>query len=416
VIRFLSFRAIAILVIAVWRFTAERCLHFLEEWCFLMQYSLLASCCLVAASCFNSYISLAYVSGDQLHPHGEDIVDGLGNNIVALAFFPLYIFVTTAIPFRSQLAVYFPVLAFLLILCTKNKDNMVFQSSIFKVTFIFRSAVIPIENCLRERILRRRYSAIRIVRTFSTRTSDILDTLMPPQVVEDIREDPMKALTVHEYKNATIAQSDLCGFTELASTRRPQEVVEIIGELFGRFDDLTDHFDVYKVETIGDAYVAGQAEEPLTPFVKPLYVVRFAVAMIEATHEWSRERGESVSCRVGVHTGRCVGGIIGVDMQRYHLFGELMSQLEVLESTAPRGGVQISQACRAALEADMRDGVEIVPSLHDARQLLTSKGEAHQFEDVGGRTSLVTATRSVLPARASTASRLQTGRSGEELV
>eukprot|EP00438_Fugacium_kawagutii_P005497 Skav227041 [mRNA] locus=scaffold72:374131:380220:+ [translate_table: standard] len=51
--------------------------------------------------------------------------------------------------------------------------------------------------------------------------------------------------------------------------------------------------------------------------------------------------GWSVSCRVGIAHGECIGGIVGTEMQRYHLFGELMSELEVLESTAPEGCVQV---------------------------------------------------------------------------
>jgi len=400
---FLAYRAVSISVVGVWRLAAERCLHWLQDWVYLTQYLLLVSCWIVAVSSFLSYISLRWMSHEEHDP--GNIVSGLRNNVVALAFFPIFIFVTTAIPFRLKLALPFPILALLLIIFVPNEYNEIFQAAVFKIIFILRSVIIPFECYLREQLLRKRFTAIQDVDKFRNRTGDILDTLMPPLVVEDIRENPLSAAPQHEFNNATIAQSDLCGFTELASTRMPQEVVEFIGELFGRFDRLTDMFDIYKVETVGDAYIAGQAEHPLTSVLKPLSVVRFAVAMVEATHEWSRERGETVSCRVGVHTGRCVGGIVGNDMQRYHLFGELMTQLEILESTAPRGGVQISQACRSALVAD--EGLspddsssfsckELMLSLREDQQLLTSKGEPHQWEAVGGRTILVTAQSSLV--------------------
>ena len=46
----------------------------------------------------------------------------------------------------------------------------------------------------------------------------------------------------------TVAQSDLVGFTKLASQRNPKQVVEIISDLFGHFDAVADEFGVYKVE------------------------------------------------------------------------------------------------------------------------------------------------------------------------
>lgn len=114
--------------------------------------------------------------------------------------------------------------------------------------------------------------------------------------------------------------------------------------------------------------------------------------MVRATERWSRKRGEKVACRVGVHFGGCVGGIVGTDMQRYHLFGELMTCVEVLESTAPEGRVQASQACREAVERQLfEDGVANERVTFEARRearLTTSKGEVHSYEEVGGPTFL----------------------------
>eukprot|EP00913_Durusdinium_trenchii_P017457 g16406.t1 len=214
----------------------------------------------------------------------------------------------------------------------------------------------------------------------------------------------------HSYHQATIAQSDLCGFTQLASDRTPEEVVEFVKDLFGRFDILTDRFNVYKVETVGDAYIAGMAEPPLTAKQSPIEVVKFGMAMIEATARWAENLGVQVTCRVGVHHGQCVGGVVGKGMQRYHLFGNFMSQLDTLEATSREGITQISSACKdlrrlidpdaivmerlgrkatseAAFETLLKDelrcwGVSFGAIERSDPKLTTSKGEEHDYEEV----------------------------------
>eukprot|EP00931_Biecheleriopsis_adriatica_P025797 TRINITY_DN15765_c0_g1_i1.p1 TRINITY_DN15765_c0_g1~~TRINITY_DN15765_c0_g1_i1.p1 ORF type:complete len:332 (+),score=51.53 TRINITY_DN15765_c0_g1_i1:368-1363(+) len=222
------------------------------------------------------------------------------------------------------------------------------------------------------------------------RFAEILQTLLPPFVLNELRRISLAGtLPSHHYSSATIAQSDLVGFTKLASTRSPEEVVKFIGELFGLFDDLTDRHAVYKIETVGDAYIAGQAVYPLSLVHKPLSVVLFGYDMIQATDEWSLRKGVAVKCRVGVHTGACTGGVVGTEMQRYHLFGQLLSIVEALESTAPTGQVQVSNACKQAVEIQMQeDSITSKIPVFEARsdpELLTSKGDVVDFGEVGGK-------------------------------
>jgi len=244
---------------------------------------------------------------------------------------------------------------------------------------------------------RSRYMSKRRLEVTQERIENILNTLMPPLVVEEIREQPDGATPPsHLYDRATVAQSDLCGFTKLAATKQPHEVVEFIGEIFGMFDDLTDKHEVYKVETIGDAYIAGQAAWPLTHRNSPISVALFGLDMIIAVSEWAGRRGWDIKCRVGVHTGQCIGGIIGTEMQRYHLFGDLMTVLEHLESTSVQARVQVSVGCREAILRQMRrEGIPENLVIFEERKephLSTSKGEPVDYAEVGGRTYLMRST------------------------
>lgn len=238
---------------------------------------------------------------------------------------------------------------------------------------------------------RTRYKTIDALILTQSRIKGILDTLMPMGVIEQLQAlTPQAPLPSHHYKNVTLAQSDLVGFTKLASLRQPEEVVDIIGKLFGRYDELTDKHGLCKVETVGDAYIAAQGEWPLTDRNSPIDVILFSLEVIQATVDFAHQHCLLVGCRVGADTGECAGGIVGLEMQRYHLFGALLRRVELLESTAPEARLQVGCAGHAAAVAaggawdfrfEERAGVA----------LSTSKSEVVSLEAVGGRPFIVTA-------------------------
>jgi len=256
---------------------------------------------------------------------------------------------------------------------------------------------------------RRWFKAKKAMEETHGRINSMLDTLMPPLVIKDLREQTIQPITPgfgitptarreegfqlsHKYLHATVVQSDLSGFTACARTRTPTEVVALLGELFDRFDGLADNLGIWKVETVGDAYIAGQAERPFTETNSPAAVVRFGLQMVGACTAWADARGLGVSCRVGVHHGACTGGVVGTSMQRYHLFGDLMVGVEILESTAPVGRVQVSGACKEAVEGDpaATEWVEFQFQPVENAVLRTSKGEERSSEILGpGPTFLV---------------------------
>lgn len=251
-----------------------------------------------------------------------------------------------------------------------------------------------------EQMSRARFKSHHALGETKERMEHILNKLLPPLVLSELRLLPETEQTgcTHLYKQATIGQSDLCGFTKLASTRTPREVVEFISDLFGAFDALTEKHNIWKIETIGDAYIAGCAEEPLTPENSPISVLLFGMDMVEACERWAaklRKKSTSpveVGLRVGIHTGECIGGIVGSEMQRYHIFGDFLCVVEVLESTSVEMKVQISRACKEAVEKQMRDETRDCPIVFEERpdeNLKTSKGHIHEFSEVGGKTFLI---------------------------
>jgi PAS domain S-box-containing protein len=88
---------------------------------------------------------------------------------------------------------------------------------------------------------------------------ELLLNMLPQEIADRLKDNPHHLADHHA--NATVLFADIVGFTSLASKLTPLEVVELLNDLFSRFDDLVDKYKVNKVKTIGDCYMGKSCEE-----------------------------------------------------------------------------------------------------------------------------------------------------------
>jgi class 3 adenylate cyclase len=410
---FQTCRTAAFIVLMFWR-AALSSSRFAAEHPAELQIGLVISYCLVALLVFMSYSVMLVTDNSMLLTKVEDgeifkkpktdeeKADMRSEQMTALGFVLVFYCITTAETTKFGLSLLFPLTA-LAIMCGTTSLHAGFGQLYFhnegRFLFIANAAMVAFIAYEVEQGSRKRFKAKHAVKLTEQRTEGILSTLLPPLVMQELASLPPNAPPPsHSYRAATIAQSDMCGFTQLSSTRKPHEVVAFMSDLFGAFDVLCDEFGIYKVETVGDAYIAGMAEHTLTRKHSAVSVIKFGLAMIDAVHAWAKKLGgdaTDVTCRVGVHHGECIGGIVGSGMMRYHIFGKMMTCMEVLESTAPKARVQVSPAAKGAAEydcgpdGDAKPGGGLTFTRREEDKLFTSKGIKYDAEIVGGRTWIV---------------------------
>ena len=175
----------------------------------------------------------------------------------------------------------------------------------------------------------------------------LLHNIMPPAVAERLKQNP--DVIADSHKPVTILFADIVGFTDMAGRSTPEALVTLLNKIFSRFDTLVDDLDLEKIKTIGDAYMV-VAGLPAARDDHAQAVARLALAMIAATNEVSRETGERLQIRVGIHSGAVVAGVIGQKKFAYDLWGDTVNIAARMESHGEAGRIQISADTAVFLE------------------------------------------------------------------
>ncbi|ESO05557.1 hypothetical protein HELRODRAFT_77547 [Helobdella robusta] len=190
------------------------------------------------------------------------------------------------------------------------------------------------------------------------KTDLLLHSMLPPFIVEELKAgrkvEPMM------YQNATVYFSDIVGFTKLSSESTPMQIVDLLNDLYGTFDDTISRHNVYKVETIGDSYMVVSG----LPQVTERHVVEIcnmALDLLGIVKTFKiRHRPEmTLMLRIGIHSGSCAAGVVGHTMPRYCLFGDTVNTASRMESTGEALKIHLSSSAMEELSAYRQYKVEL---------------------------------------------------------
>ncbi|XP_003394498.1 soluble guanylate cyclase 88E isoform X1 [Bombus affinis] len=181
------------------------------------------------------------------------------------------------------------------------------------------------------------------------RTDELLYQMIPKQVADRLRNGESPIDTCEMFDSVSILFSDVVTFTEICSRITPMEVVSMLNAMYSLFDTLTERNRVYKVETIGDAYMVVSGA-PVKENDHADRVCDMALDMVEAiTDLKDRSTGLHLQIRVGIHSGAVVAGIVGLKMPRYCLFGDSVNTASRMEATSQAMQIHISESTRELL-------------------------------------------------------------------
>uniref|UniRef100_A0A8C7GX85 Guanylate cyclase n=1 Tax=Oncorhynchus kisutch TaxID=8019 RepID=A0A8C7GX85_ONCKI len=201
------------------------------------------------------------------------------------------------------------------------------------------------------------------------RTEKLLSEMLPPSVAEALKTG---ATVEPEYfDQVTIYFSDIVGFTTISSLSDPIEVVDLLNDLYTLFDAVLSNHDVYKVETIGDAYMVASGLPKRNGNKHAAEIANMSLNILSSvgTFQMRHMPGIPVRIRIGIHSGSCVAGVVGLTMPRYCLFGDTVNTASRMESTGLPYRIHVNMSTVKILRS-LNEGYKI-----DVRGMTELKGK-----------------------------------------
>eukprot|EP00929_Paragymnodinium_shiwhaense_P044667 TRINITY_DN22899_c0_g4_i1.p1 TRINITY_DN22899_c0_g4~~TRINITY_DN22899_c0_g4_i1.p1 ORF type:complete len:2368 (+),score=641.18 TRINITY_DN22899_c0_g4_i1:172-7275(+) len=183
------------------------------------------------------------------------------------------------------------------------------------------------------------------------RVNQLLDSMLPCEVLAEMKSGRLSL--AYEYEDVTFLYADIVGFTNYCANNTPEQAVHLVTRLFADFDECTVQLGVYKVCTIGDAYLV--TNEPRTVQQDKEgdceRVFHMAVRMLQIIVTTREEvQHEGLDMRIGLHCGRFIGGVIGTKPLRFDVWGEDTLIGNSIESNGRPGMICVSQQAKEVME------------------------------------------------------------------
>ncbi|XP_033979969.1 guanylate cyclase soluble subunit beta-2 [Trematomus bernacchii] len=180
------------------------------------------------------------------------------------------------------------------------------------------------------------------------KTDTLLYAMLPRHIANQLKDG--KSIEAGEFEVCTILFSDVVTFTDICAACEPIHIVHMLNSMYSKFDRLTSIHDIYKVETIGDAYmVVGGVPVPMVTHAHR--VANFALGMRIAAREVTNPvTGTPIQIRVGLHTGPVLAGVVGEKMPRYCLFGDTVNTASRMESHGLPDHIHLSTSTYSILK------------------------------------------------------------------
>ncbi len=181
----------------------------------------------------------------------------------------------------------------------------------------------------------------KIITKEKKRSDELLLNILPAEVAEELKDKG--SAEAKYFQEVTVFFSDFVGFTKVSERMTPQQLVNELDACFKGFDHIMTKYNIEKIKTVGDAYLAVSG----LPMGDPNHAEKIVKAALEIRDfqlERKRLMGDmTFEVRIGAHSGSVVAGIVGVKKFAYDIWGDTVNTAARMEQNSMPGRVNISE-------------------------------------------------------------------------
>ncbi|XP_068082929.1 soluble guanylate cyclase 89Db [Anabrus simplex] len=196
-------------------------------------------------------------------------------------------------------------------------------------------------------------NSYKMLDCWKRRGDELLYSMIPRSVADRLRAGKGSLNTCQSFDAVSVLFCELVDFSS-ATVQDAMDVVSSMNAVFTCFDALMDRCNVYKVETVGQVYMAvGGAPEFTDQHAQQ--VADVPLCLMRQVKELKLPSGIKIQIRIGIHSGPVVAGVVGLKVPRYCLFGDTVNTAARMQTTSMPGKVHISEGTKNLLPQDRYD-------------------------------------------------------------
>jgi adenylate cyclase len=182
----------------------------------------------------------------------------------------------------------------------------------------------------------------------------LLLNVLPHSIVErlkghpEVLADSFSEVIADRFADVTVLFADIVEFTKFSEGVSAEVLVDVLNDIFTRFDSIADNRGLEKIKTIGDAYMAA-AGLPTPAADHTIRAANMALDMLEAIDRFNEHSRYKLKVRIGIDIGAVVAGVIGKRKFLYDLWGDAVNTASLMESHGLPGRIQVTDSARQRL-------------------------------------------------------------------